>query len=341
MIMNLTLIHYKELVIKTIREYFYNQGFHEVFVPILQQTIVVEPNIYPFTTTWATSNNKQALFLPTSPEAACVNYLAAGGGNCFAIAPAFRNHENTSPIHTPEFLMLEWYREQSDYKNIMDEVQSLVLHIASFPFPELKMSQFREWSTTPWKTLSLIDLFQQHIGISLPDYLGDKKMKSLAKQKGYTIKGASWEQLFHQLFLNEIEPKLGTDPYFLIDYPSKISPLCQPKKDNPNFCERFELFINEIEIANGNTQNTNSAFIQKVFIQEAKKRKLNKKFIDESFLQTTESIKTKGVCGVGLGLDRLLMLLTGASDIHTLNNPNQPLMPLKQTPTPLDTRLRK
>jgi len=204
----------------------------------------------------------------------------------------------------------------------MNEIQQLTLFIHNNCHCDPDVTSGEAISTNfPWKTFSLIKLFKKHIGISLPDHIDNRKMTSLATQKGYETKGASWEQLFNQLFLNEIEPKLGNYPIFITDYPSKISPLCKPKKDDPNFCERFELYINGIEIANGNAQNTDVDYIKKVFMEEQNLRNTKgivSPPIDASFLTATGKLKTKRVCGVGLGIDRLTMVLTGTTNIGEL-----------------------
>ena len=318
--MNIQLLQYKEQVVRSIRDYFYNQQFHEVIVPVLQKTIPLEPNIYPFTS--------DDYVLPTSPESTCIQYLAGGGGNCFAVAPAFRNLEAPSPIHTPEFLMLEWYREDATLEFIMEEAKKLILYVAK------KSSLFYQ-NGNPWQTHTMSDLFQQHLGVSLvqmthtrrsqspnysnPSYLPTKPLVTLAKEKGYETKNATWEQLFNQIFLNEIEPHLGTEPVFVTDYPSCISPLCAPKTGDPDFAERFELYIDGIEIANGNKQKTTIEDIRNVFISEQKLRKekgIISPPIDEVFLKALKNLQTKNIYGVGLGIDRLGMVLSGAKDIR-------------------------
>ena len=317
--MDIKLVIYKELVIKTIRDYLYQRGFHEVVVPTLQSSVPLEPNIYPFTTMWNTTRASQKMFLSTSPESALKKYIADGGGDCFAIAPAFRNFEDTSPTRLPEFLMLEWYQLNATHKDIMDETQQFIDHTS-------KQCIFNKTPVSlgaSWPRFTMTELFQKHVGVPLQELINDKNMVTLATQKGYSTIGASWEQLFNQIFLNEVEPKLSLKPCFITDYPSKISPLCKPITDDADFAERFELYINRLEIANGNTENTDAESVRKTFLEEQKQRKTKSLVsppVDELFLESIKSLKTKRVGGVGLGIDRLVMVLSKARNVHLFSS---------------------
>src|SRR5258708_367510 len=103
----------REEIIKSIRSFFEEQYFHEVIIPILYSSLPLEPTLYSFSTTWKTNEGDRELYLCTSPESALKKMLAVGIGNCFAIGKSFRNLESSGPRHNPEFLMLEWYREDA------------------------------------------------------------------------------------------------------------------------------------------------------------------------------------------------------------------------------------
>jgi len=284
---------FREKIIKLIREFFTNRDFHEVITPVLNTAIPFEPNIYSFETEWKTVSGAKKLFLSTSPEKNLKKMIALGVGNCFSIGHSFRNLESSGPLHTPEFLMLEWYRKNADFTKIMKDVRELILFIN----PKL---------IDGWNTYSLIDLFKKYCLLNLKEItLFDKKVFDYAKKKGYQTTNTTWNELYDQIFINEIEPRLPKEPCFLIDFPSRISPLCKPKKDQSYFAERFELYINGIELANGNTENTNIELVKKGLRNP----------VDHDFLRTLEKMKNTSYAGIGLGIDRLTMIFSNRSYI--------------------------
>jgi len=242
--------------LKSIRQYFWNLNFTEIEIPYLNSSLPLEPNLYAFKTTW--SHRRQDFFLPTSPEFALKKFLANHQKNCFAISHCFRDLENESPWHTPEFLMLEWYEIGKTYQDLMPSTQNFIQKFLDIEFTTLTLPQ------------------------NLPNNEPD----------------------FNQYFLNKIEPKLPKDKaIFITGYPAFLSPLAKAS-------ERFELYINGIEIANGCTENTDSASILKAFDTEKSYRQKNHlpiHFIDTTF--ASDSAKIKKVSGIGLGLDRLLKII--------------------------------
>lgn len=282
----------REKIIKSIREFFINRNFHEVITPVLNELIPLELNVYPFKT--------EGFYLSTSPEKNLKKMLAIGIGNCFSIGHSFRNLEALGPLHTPEFLMLEWYRKNADYTVIMSDVKKLINYIID----NIHHSDFNVLKH--YNTFSLITLFREYTKLNLKEIiLSDKKLFDYAKEKSYQTKNASWHQLYDQIFVNEIESKLSKEPCFLIDFPSRVSPLCRPKKNKPYLAERFELYINGIELANGNTENTDI---------ESVKNGLRKP-LDHEFLDSLKKMQNASYSGVGIGIDRLSMIFSNNSYI--------------------------
>lgn len=272
----------KEEVIKSIRSFFYKQNFHEVIPDILNDTLPSEPNLTPFSTIWKTQGSNKTYFLPMSPERGIKKLLAQGIGNCFAISKSFRNLERPGSLHLPEFLMLEWYRENAVYADIMSDVEKLFVN---FGFKK------------NWPVLSLKKLFKKYLDLDLEKAIANNKL---------------FLKDYDQLFVNKIESKLPKTPLFLVDFPSKISPLCKPQNNSPLFAERFECYISGIEIGNGNTENTDTESLRKIFAQEQKRTKLP---IDEDFLNSLKMMSKKSYAGVGIGVDRLVMVLNNQSSI--------------------------
>jgi len=276
--------------LKSIRQYFWNLNFTEIEIPYLNSSLPLEPNLYSFKTTW--THCRQNYYLPTSPEFALKKYLAENKHNCFSISHCFRDLENKGPDHTPEFLMLEWYEVNKDFKKLMLSTKKFINNFLKIDF----------------------------IDFVLPQNLPDK------------------ESDFNQFFLNEIESKLPKDKaVFITGYPAFLSPLTKASFDGTNeangaqraeaisrkesstgnsfvnqnmVADRFELYINGIEIANGCTENTDSKSILISFNQEKDyriKNNLPLHPIDTSF--ATNSAKLNLVSGIGLGIDRFLKII--------------------------------
>ncbi len=280
---NLKPVHIREEIIKATRAFFYERKFHEVIVPVLNDVVPLESHLFPFQTSWNTVHGEKKCYLSLSLERSLKRMLAAGIGNCFALGKSFRNLENSGSQHLPEFLMLEWYREDADYNQIMKDTEELVLFIQKKtrlpPFDRLRVNFLA--MTSPWKKASLYSLFK---------------------------KTGGWDEsreVFDQIFVNKIESKFPKEPFFLIDFPTRFSPLCKAQKEKPHLAERFELYINGMEIGNGNTENTDADSVRKVL----------KKPVDEVFLKALDDMNGKSHAGMGIGIDRLAMLFSGVMDI--------------------------
>jgi len=239
-----------------------------------------------------------------SPERGIKKILSQGMGNCFAISKAFRNYERTGSLHLHEFLMLEWYRRGATYTDIMIDVEQLIQLVNQRMGNKVAMKE------GSFPRVSLIALFKEKVGVELADLIvSDSLMRETAQKKGYTVAGGTtWEELYNQLFVNEIESGFSLKPFFLTDFPARISPLCKVQKSNPLFAERFELYVHKMELGNGNTENTDTDSIRNAFENEQKKSGLP---MDEEFLSSLEGMKKSSFAGVGVGIDRLVMLYTG------------------------------
>jgi len=312
---NIQTVLIREQIIKSIRDFFCSQNFQEITIPALNRSIPLEPNLYPFTTAWKTRKEIQTLYLSTSPERRLKQLISLGVGNCFGIGSSFRNLENSGTFHSPEFLMLEWYRKSATYIDIMKDTRDLILYIRNSLTENNKLNI--NYSKN-WEKISLTSLFSDYLQTDLNKIIeNNDTLFKIAKKKGYNTKNTTWNELYDQLFVNEIESHLPKEPFFLIDFPSCISPLCKPKGENKNLAERFELYINGIEIANGNTEYTDTKVVKTNFVREQKKRAVNQP-IDYEFLNSLKIMNDVSYAGIGLGVDRLTMLFTGSKSIDEL-----------------------
>ncbi|MGD9129604.1 MAG: hypothetical protein PVJ09_03915 [Candidatus Woesebacteria bacterium] len=314
----------KEELIKAVRAFFYQRDFHEIITPTLNSSLPLETNIYAFETNWQTLSRTKKFYLATSPESALKKSLAAGIDNCFTIAKSFRNLENSGEEHNPEFLMLEWYRADANYQQIMQDTEKLIVFVKKWIDSFLKhIYQQQEIEIQPpWPRLSLEKLFNKHANLDFIAILDETLFREQASDRGYEVAKASWGEIFDQIFLNEIESKLPKQALFLTDFPAKISPLCKVQKEKPYLAERFELFIAGMEIANGNSEETDARKVKKAFDLELKFRKENaisSHPYDRDFLQALSLLKGRNYAGIGLGIDRLAMIMADVSDIKDTN----------------------
>jgi len=313
----------RERVIDAIRSFFKDRGYHEVETPLLVRHPGMEPYLDAFQTSWTTARGERfAGYLTTSPEYAMKKLLAAGLGPIFQICKSFRNGEEVSALHNPEFTILEWYRPHADYTDLMRECEDLVRQVARAVHPEaggvLNYQGKRIDLESPWERLTVREAFRRYADVDLvrdADRLGD-----VARAKGYAIEPATtWEQAFHQIFLNEIEPRLGRQrPTLLHDYPISMAALARPSPADPSLAERFELYLAGIELANAFGELTD-ADEQRRRLQEEReeRRRLGKApyDLDEDFLAALAT----GIppsSGIALGVDRLAMLFADVRSIR-------------------------
>ena len=299
----------REQIINAIRQFFKSQGFIEVETPLL----VPYPDPSPFNEVFEVSPvlGKRA-FLTPSPEFFMKKLLASGSGNIFQICKAFRDSPELSPLHNPEFTILEWYRINVDYKNIMTDCENLLNFISqTTPISPISL-------TPPWLRLSIKESFQKYAGVDLDEFLDPQKDKQICQEKGYQVgENSTWEQLYHQIFLNEVEPKLPKDkPLILYDYPAPLAALARLKPTDPRYAERFEFYLAGLEIGNGYSELTDGKEQEKRLKQDVEARKsLGMRLFDydKDFVAAVKNLPPCG--GIAVGVDRLIMALTGAKTI--------------------------
>ena len=176
----------REKVIDTIRSFFKDQGFHEVFTPIMVPVPSIEPNLEVFETELRTSTGiRKRAFLISSPEYAHKRLLSAGVGNLFEITRSFRNEEEVSRLHSPEFTILEWYRINADYMDTMRDFENLLMAIIGKD--EMTYQGEVYDLSLPWPRISVAEAFQKYSKIDTETLLDEKKLLQAGKKKGYKI----------------------------------------------------------------------------------------------------------------------------------------------------------
>lgn len=305
-------------IIKTMREYFWETGCIEIDAPSLIALPGQEPNIEPIPLTVHThEKNALPVFLHTSPEYVMKKALSVDIGDCFYLGAAYRNYESLGGLHHPEFTMLEWYRTQTDYHAIMEDIAQLLQKIshtltqAGHTLPNI--------FTTPPVQISVSQLFETYLGVSDNAYLNIPQLQQLCQEKNIHFETSDrYEELFYRLFLIYIEPHLGIDaPMIVHSYPAQMASLARLNPEDPRFAERFELYINGIEIANCFTELTNGAEQQARLTAEAQTRTAQGSItypIDLAFIEAVNELLP--CSGIALGIDRLIMLLLGCKNIR-------------------------
>ena len=331
----------REKVFQSIREYFKKRQFHEVQTPTLVSIPSCEPNLEAMETKIKTARgNSQRAFLIMSPEFAIKKLLAAGIGNCFEIAKVFRNGEEVTRLHLPEFTMLEWYQVGVNYQTMMTAVEQLFIKLSQKIRGEVDLTKWpyqgeRYNISLPWPRISIAQAFSKYAKIKTDTLVDQKALLETAKRKNYQITPkTTWEQAFYQIFFNEVEPQLARQkrPYFLYDYPVEQASLARKKKSDSRFAERFEVFFGDIELGNCFSELTDPKEQAERFANDLNKRQKDGKSnvpIDLELIEALESGLPE-VAGIAMGVDRLVMLMANVPTIaETLTIPGKELFDLE------------
>jgi lysyl-tRNA synthetase class 2 len=315
-------------MIAAVRDFFHAESFVEIDTPALQVSPGLEPHLQAFATRLFEPDAGPAgrpLFLHTSPEFAMKKLLAAGMTRIFQLAHAFRNGDR-GPLHHPEFMLLEWYRAGAGYRDLMADCEALLRVTATAAGArQLRWRGRSADPAAPWTYLSVADAFTQHCGIDVLATCADPTAPSLARLADAARRigiaphdGDDWEDLFFRIFLAAIEPHLGIGaPTVLYDYPIALAALARPRPDDPRLAERFELYVCGLELANAFGELTDANEQRARFLRDqARRRALYGEAypIDEDFLAALATGLPESA-GIALGVDRLVMLATGADRI--------------------------
>ena len=295
-------------LLKSIRSFFGQRSVLEVETPVLSQAAGTDPNLDSISANYLDAKQKeQTLFLQTSPEFAMKRLLADGSGAIFQICKSFRNAEQGAR-HNPEFTLLEWYQPGYDEHQLMNELMTLVQIL----YPQQRSIQQQ------WQKQTYQNLFEQHLGINPHAIHSEELERFVEKEINIEIEQANKDIWLDLLFSHLIVPQLQK-PIFIYDYPVSQAALAAIGKNNDGIeiARRFELVIGGMEIANGYFELTNVEEQRKRFSYDQKIRQEQQKAtnpIDENLLAAMKH-GLPSCAGVALGLDRLLMLISGAKSI--------------------------
>lgn len=307
---------------KAVRAFFEEHSFVEVDTPTLVKHPGMEPNLSPIKTSVELSGEKQDAFLITSPEYHMKRLLAEGYKKIWQLTSSYRGGEERSMLHSSEFKMIEWYMTGSDYTDMASFAEEFVKFLVTKIHGKKHVYQECEMHTEEFfERITCEEAFQKYANLSLRDlYENKKQFIEDAGSEGFGVnEEQSTEDIFFTIFLQKIEPELGKHkPAFLFDYPAEMAALSKIKESDPMWCERFELFIAGIEIANAFSELVDPKEQEARLKNEQEERKeLGKEAfeIDRRFIEALEYGIPKS-SGIALGFDRLVMILAGAESIE-------------------------
>ena len=299
----------RSAIISNIREYLKGRGFLEVETPMMQ-TVAGGAAARPFVTHH--NSLDMDLFLRIAPELFLKRLLVGGMEKVFEINRNFRN-EGLSRWHNPEFTMLELYQAYGDYNVMMDLSEELICLLVE-KYCENKQVKFDDMTidyAMPWRRAKYADLLKEYSGCDINDFAS---VESKAKKLGLDVAAMDPVVLVNKVFEATVEGSL-VNPTFVVDYPAALCPLTKRRKDNPEYAERFELFIGRMELANAYTELNDPLVQEENFKLQLRGQEETMAKMDADFI-TALKYGMPPAGGLGIGIDRLIMVLTGAASIR-------------------------
>ncbi len=303
--------HQRVKIIRTIRTHLDAQGYLEVETPTLH-AIAGGAAARPFETHHNALDAN--LFMRIALELPLKRLLVGGIEKVYEIGRVFRN-EGISPRHNPEFTMLELYQAYGDYHTMMDLTEGLIVACVdalggdrTIPFGEKTVT-----FTPPFQRAKYAELFREHVGCDMYD---ESAVRAAARVEGIEPDGKAHDVIVQELFEDLVEEKL-VGPVFVYDYPASLCPLTKRKRDDLRTAERFELYVHGMELANAYTELNDPVTQEQTFRQQLAGLPADESMakMDEDFVRALRhGMPPAG--GLGIGIDRLMMLLTNTQTIR-------------------------
>ena len=299
--------------IAAVRRWLDERGFVEVETPVLQP-LYGGALARPFTTHHNALDRD--LYLRIATELYLKRLIVGGIDKVYELGKDFRN-EGVSHKHNPEFTMLEWYEAYADYEDTARELEQLVADVAQQVLGTTKVE--REGETIdlapPWRRVTLRDAIKEHAGIDVMEHPSREQLAEAMSSEASPEEG--WGKLVDGLLSKRVEPNL-IQPTFIVDYPVELSPFAKRHRRDQGLVERWEAFVGGIEISNAFTELNDPDEQRRRFEQqreEIERGDEEAQPYDEAFVEALEhGMPPTG--GVGLGIDRLVMILTGAQSLR-------------------------
>ena len=306
----------REKIIDSIREFLKARGFVETDTPYLQ-TIYGGAGARPFKTHLNALDIP--LFLSISPELYLKRLIVGGFDKVFTIARNFRN-EGIDKWHNPEFTMMEIYQAYADYTDMMELTEDLFVYVCKkvLGTTKVKVQGYEIDFKKPWKRMTMAEAIKKYAKINVLK-MSEQELLDFVEERKIEHKYTSWGWLVATIFKHFCEKEL-IQPTFVVDHPKELTPLCKVHRDDPRLIERFETFCLGAELANAYSE-LNDPEIQKVLLEEQQKmlsqgdEEANP--FDSDFVNALE-VGMPPTGGLGIGIDRMLILLTGQESIRDI-----------------------
>ena len=307
----------RSMIIKELRNILDEKGYLEVETPILNNLITGDA-ARPFKTHHNTLDLD--MYLRIAPELNLKRLIVGGFDKVYEVCKNFRN-EGMDIKHNPEFTNVELYAAYEDYNDMMDITEEIITRLCMKVNGTLKINyQGLDLDlSTPWKRITMIDAIKEKTGIDFNEVKTDEEARKLADEKGVELEEGKTTRghIINEFFETFVEETL-IQPTFIMDYPVEVSPLTKRKKDNPSLTERFEVFIGGREYGNAYSELNDPIDQYERLKKQAEARANGDEeagMMDEDFVNALE-IGLPPTGGLGIGLDRLIMLLTNSASIR-------------------------
>lgn len=309
----------RSLAFGVVADFFRARGFVEVDAPLLLPAVPVESFVDVFQVPLRRQGRAEVRFLPPSPEASLKRALAILGAPCFELGHAFRDGEEEGLLHRAHFRMLEWYRTEADWRDVMADTVDLFRalagafagqDIAPLPPPPVDIHG-------PWEELEVPEALARYAGVSVQGPEDLRRLPEIVRARGLA-RVDTWQDAFCVLLAMEVEPHLGRGrPTLLTAYPAGLASQARPMADRPWLAEQFEVWVEGIELGNSYSEVTDaSAQRRRVAEEQARFRASGREPppVDEAWLRALERLPER-CAGGSVGVDRTLMMFLGVADI--------------------------
>lgn len=303
-------------IVGALREWLDSRGFLEVETPMLHP-IPGGATARPFITYHNTYDRH--FYLRIAPELYLKRLIVGGFERVYELNRNFRN-EGVDTRHNPEFTMLELYEAYQDYNGLMDETEELFVYVIEKVVGDLTFSYQGEQvcAARPWRRIALHDAIREFAGIDLESTRDRDEAARRAESAGVEIDATlGYGKIVDEVMKERVVPHL-VSPTFLYDYPVEISPLAKRKPDNPALTERFQVFMGRLELCNAFSELNDPIDQRARFMEQVKQREAGDdeaQHLDEDFITALE-VGMPPTAGLGIGIDRLAMLLTDSPSIR-------------------------
>lgn len=299
---------------KAVNEFLEINHYLKVDLPVLSPALIPESYLEVFETEFKYLDKREKLYLTPSPELFLKRLLAYGVvGNCYYLGKSFRNADPPASLHSFEFTMLEFYKMGADYMEIADVVLEMLKYVAKKIQNKQIIFKKNKMSFEKWEKMSVAEAFNKFADITEKELFDHKLFIKKAKKKGYQTNNFNYEDLWSQIYSQEVEPNLGKNgfPTLIYDYPKEFAALAKLNIDKKT-TQRFEFYINGIELGDCYTELTDWKEQETRFKKEKVIHPIDKGYI--------EALKCGllDCSGIAIGFERLVMIFANIDSIDKL-----------------------